>query len=128
MRKFYLILSGVCLSISSSLVSANSWVNYRDAKPNHRPHSAQRYQPPPRHTTPAHGVWRHAPQAVQPSHDARHWQQHPSAQRHSQHDRARWQRDLQQGYISDWRRHGLPEPPYGADWIYEHGAYRLVYR
>ena len=136
-------LGGMVLLGASAMTQAeNRWSNYQgvdtskhqhrpsypqNSHPQHRPHYPSRPTPSyPSH--PPHGgyppiqneesIQYHAPTTITQNSQSYSWVNgDPNTARIESSNSV---------LITDWRRLGLPAPPTGMYWIYEHGRYVLV--
>ncbi len=124
-------LGGMVLLGASAMTQAeNRWSNYQGvdtSKHQHRPHYPSRPTPSyPSH--PPHGgyppiqngvsIQYHAPTTITQNSQSYSWVNgDPNTARIESSNSV---------LITDWRRLGLPAPPTGMYWIYEHGRYVLV--
>ena len=117
--RLYFICAVMLLSISPQLLAENPWAGYRGVE--------KKVQRPIRPQPPHPPTW----QRPQPNITIRY--QAPTTVIHNTQSYSFINGEPTSSisssnyvFISDWQRLGLPAPPSGMYWIYEHGRYALV--
>lgn len=129
MNKYYgwLVVATVLVGYTPCL-HANQWGNYRTVEKNTRSpppttHGRPHYPTKPNHAQIQHQQPRVHIQYQAPIQSYQQYQQHTTIIQNYPNTHIQ---SSQQNIILDWKRHGLPAPPSGHYWLYEHGRYVLV--